>query len=389
MPPEKHALLGASKAHQWLECPPSAKWEQSFPDPGASEAAAEGTLAHALAEDHLRKLLDGKKATTTKKFKDDPLYRPAMEEHVAVYTGEILETLTAMQQAGDDPIIYLEQKLDLTKWIPEGFGTADCILIGNGTLHVYDFKYGKGVPVSAEENPQLKLYGLGALEEFGMLYDISEVVLHIVQPRLESITEWAVSRDVLEKWGSFIVKPIAEKAYNGEGEFNPGEGTCRWCRCKNACRAYNTYMLDAVKARFNDLGEERQPNELSNQEIAELLKSVEEIKRWANSVAEYALDQALNHNVEYPGFMLVEGRSNRKISDEDAAVAKLYSRGFTANQVMKLKGLTDLEELVGKTRLGDIIGDYIVKPPGKPKLAPISENRKPFNEIKFSEVKEN
>lgn len=388
MPPENHALLGASKAHQWLECPPSAKWEQSFPDPGTSEAAAEGTLAHALAEDHLRKILDGKKVTTTKKFKEDPLYRPAMEEHVATYCDVIMETFTAMQEAGTYPSIYLETRLDLSGWIPDGFGTADCIIIGVGTLHVFDFKYGKGVPVAAEENPQLKLYGLGALEEFGMLYDISEVVLHIIQPRLESITEWSVSRDVLEKWGEFVVKPLAEKAYNGEGEFNPGESQCRWCRCKNACRAYNTYMLDECKARFNDLGEERLPNELSDLEIAEMLKSIDEIKRWANGVADYALDQAVNHGKKWPGFMLVEGRSNRKISDEKAAIARLESRGFTADQILELKGLTALEEQVGKTRLADIIGDYIIKPPGKPKLAPESEGRKPFNDIKFTEVKE-
>jgi len=389
MAPERHALLGASKAHQWMACPPSAKWEATFPETGPSEAAQEGTLAHALAEDHLRKILDGKRVTTPKKFKEDPLYRPAMEEHVATYCDVITETLTAMRESGADPIIYLEQQLDLSGWIPDGFGTADCILIGNGTLHVFDFKYGKGVPVNAEENPQLKLYGLGALEEFGLLYDISDVVLHIVQPRLESITDWTVSREVLEKWGTFVVKPIAEKAFKGEGEFNPGEDQCRWCRCKNACRAYNTYMLDTVKARFNDLGEERPANELSDEEIAGLLDSIEEIKRWVSSVADYALDQALNHGVKYPGYMVVEGRSNRKISDEAAAIAKLESRGFKADQIMKLKGLTDLEEQIGKTRLGDIIGDYIIKPPGKPKLAPEKEGRKPYTDIKFTEVKEN
>ena len=386
MPPEKHATLGASKAHQWMACPPSARWEEQFTDPGPSEAAQEGTVAHALAEDHLSKVLVGKKVTTPKKLRENPLYRPAMEEHVATYCDAVMETMTSLQS--HDPIIYLEQRLDLSKWIPEGFGTADCILIADGVLHVFDFKYGKGVPVSAEENPQLKLYGLGAIAEFECLYDIKDVVLHIVQPRLDSITEWGVSREVLEKWGEFIVKPVAQQAFDGDGEFNPGEDQCRWCLCKNACRAYNTYMLDNCKARFNDLGEERLPNELSAKEIADLLGVVDEIKRWITSVSDYALDQALNHDVSYPGYKLVEGTSRRKITDEAKVISLLDDHGFTTEKTCKLKGITDLEELVGKKQLQDIIGDYVVKPPGKPTLAPESDKRKPYSDIKFTEVKE-
>ena len=386
MPPEKHALLGASKAHQWLACPPSAKFEASFVDPGPSEAAREGTLAHAIAEDHLTKRLAGKKVTTPKKFRDDPLYKPAMEEHVATYCDVILDTITAMKLTGGDPIVYLEQKLDLSYWVPEGFGTADCVVIGNGVLHVFDLKYGKGVPVAAEENPQLKLYGLGAVEEFSMLYDISEVVLHIIQPRLDSITEWNVSRDVLMKWGEFVVAPIAQKAFHGEGEFNPGEDQCRWCRAKDACRAYNSHMLELCKARFDDQGEERNPNELSPEEIVELLKNVGAIKSWANRVQEYAQEQALN-GTHWPGFKLVEGQSRRKITDEPEVINILDNAGFTTDKTCKLIGITDLEELVGKKQL-ELIGDHIVKPQGKPTLVPESDKRPPFNDIKFAEVKE-
>jgi hypothetical protein len=288
-----------------------------------------------------------------------------MIEHVGVYCDAVLETLTEMRQHGN-PVIYLEQRLDLSAYIPEGFGTADCVIIDDGTMHVFDLKYGKGVPVSAEENPQLKLYGLGCIEEFGCLYDIKEVVLHIVQPRLDSISEWMISREVLEKWGEFIVKPIAKKAFEGEGEYNPGEEQCRWCRCKNACRAYNNYMLDQVKLRFNDQGEERLPNELSPAEIAELLKSVEAIKLWANKVAEYALDQAVNNGVEWPGYKVVEGQSRRKIKDEEKVIDILRSRGYTTEQICKLRGITDLEELAGEKTLKEMIGDYIIKPPGKP-----------------------
>ena len=389
MPPSNHALLGASKAHQWLACPPSVRWEEQFTDPGPSEAAEEGTLAHALAEDHLRKVLAGKRVTTPKKIKENPLYRPAMEEHVFVYTDEIADTVTKMRENGDDPIVYIEQMLDLGSWVPDGFGTADCIVIGNGVLHVFDFKYGRGVPVDAEENPQLKLYGLGALEEFSLLYEINEVVLHIVQPRLDSVTSWPVSREVLEKWGTFIVKPIAQQAYSGEGEFTPGDEQCRWCLCKMACRAYNNWRLEQCKIRFTDQGEEKSPNELSPAEIAELLKNVVEIKKWANKVEEFAQDQAVNHGVQWPGFKLVEGQSRRKITDEGKVIDILRNNGYTTEQVCKLKGLTDLEELTGKNTLADMIGDYIVKPPGKPTLVPESDKRPVYSNIKFTEVKEN
>ena len=389
--PDKHAVLGPSKAHQWLACPPSIRWEESFPEPEQSEAAAEGTLAHSLAETFMRKTLDGKRLIVPAKIKNDPLFKPAMVEHVEVYCDTIMETLTKMKQDGADPSIFLEQALDLTPWIPEGFGTADCILIGNGTLHVFDFKYGKGVPVDAEDNPQLKIYGMGALNEFGMLYDIDLVTLHIIQPRLNSITEWSIPRDMLEWWGETVLKLTAEQAFKGEGEYNPGEDQCRWCRCKNVCRAYNTYMLDAAKARFNDLGEERQPNELSPAEIAELLKVVEEIKRWATKVAEYALDQALTKGVKYPGFKLVSGISRRKITKEKEAAEALAEAGFYPAETMKLKGIGDLEDLVGAKRLNELIGKYIVKPEGKPTLVPESDKRPEYNEGSrvFKEIKEN
>lgn len=387
--PEKHAVLSASKSHQWLECPPSIRWEEQFPEREQSEAAAEGTVAHALAEDHMRKTLEGKRLTVPAKIKNDPLFRPAMVEHVSTYCEAIMETYHQMQEDGADPSVYLEVQLDLTPWVPEGFGTADCILIGNGALHVFDFKYGKGVPVDAEDNPQLKLYGLGALNEFGMLYDIDLVTLHIIQPRLDSITEWSIARDLLEWWGECTVKPIAQTAFKGEGNFNPGTAQCRWCRCKNVCRAYNTFMLDSAKARLNDSGEERQPNELSDAEIAKLLGVVEEIKRWATRVADYALEQALNEGARYPGYKLVEGISRRKITDEKAAAEELMVAGFTPKQTMKLKGIGDLEDLVGVKKLNELIGKYIVKPDGKPTLVPESDKRKEFNEFKvFEEVNE-
>lgn len=388
MAPTKHAPVSASSSEMWMNCTKSVRFGEKFDPPAVSEAAAEGTVAHALAEHHLTKMLQGKRVTTPKAIREDPLYKPAMEEHVATYCDVILETMTEMQKAGADPIIYLEQELDLSDWIPEGFGTSDCILIGNGVLHIFDFKYGKGVPVGAEENSQLKLYALGAIKEFECLYDIKECVLHIIQPRLDSITDWSVSRDVLEKWGTFIVKPLAKQAYDGEGEFNPGETQCRWCRAKNRCRAYNQYLLDVCQMRFDDLDEhERDPNELSDAEIVELLKSLDEIKRWASSVSDYALDQALNHGVHFPGYKLVEGRSTRKIVDEAEVINVLDSNGFTTDKTCKLKGITDLEDLVGKKELQELIGDKIIKPQGKPVLVPETDKRPEYTV--FEEVKEN
>lgn len=388
MPPEKHAVLGASKAHQWLACPPSVRFEERFPAPESSEAAEEGRVAHKLAEHHLAKALEYKKLTTPASFRKDPLYRPAMEEHVEAYCDAVMEVVNGLRQKNVVPAVYLEQELDLSTIIPEGFGTADCIVIADGKIHVFDFKYGRGVPVEAEENPQLKLYALGVIQEFDCLYDISAAVLHIVQPRLGSITEWEVSREVLEKWGQYVVRPIAEKAFNGDGEFCAGEDQCRFCNAKNACRAYNNYMLDQAKERFNELGDERLPNELSPEEIAKLLGSVEAIKRWANSVAEYAQDQAINHGVHWPGYKLVEGMSRRKITEEEKVITILDDKGFTTDKICKLKGITDLEDLVGAKMLNDLIGDYIVKPPGKPTLVPESDKRQPIDSIKFTEVKE-
>lgn len=388
MPPERHADVGASKAHQWMACPPSVRFEARFEQPKSSEAAEEGRVAHRLAEHHLTKVLDGKKPTTPAAIKKDPLYRPAMEEHVEVYCDAVMEVVDKLRHDGQTPAVYLETELDLSEIIPEGFGTADCIIIADGTMHVFDFKYGRGVPVTAEENPQLKLYALGAIREFDCLYDINAAVLHIVQPRLGSITEWEVAREILEKWGQFVAKPQAEKAFKGEGEFCAGDDQCRFCIAKNACRAYNNYMLEQAKSRFNELGDERLPNELSPEEIAKLLKSVEEIKRWANGVAEYAQDQAVNHGVTWPGFKLVEGMSRRKITEEETVIRVLGEKGFTTDKTCKLKGITDLEDLVGAKKLNDLIGDYIVKPPGKPTLVPESDKRPSINSIKFTEVKE-
>ena len=382
MAPTKHATVSASAAHRWMLCPRSVKAEEPYPAT-TSEAAEEGTVAHALAEYKLTKMLQGKKPSTPKAIKEDPLYKPAMEEHVNTYIDAILETLTELKQTGD-PVIYIEQKLDLSEWVPDGFGTADCVIIADGTMHVFDLKYGKGVRVDAEENPQLQLYALGAVKEFELLYDITDVVLHISQPRIDNLSEWPISVEVLKKWGQFIVKPQAQKAYNGEGDFNPGESQCRWCRAKNRCRAYNDWVIKECQLRFDDIdGHVKKPDELSDAEIAALLGKIDEIKRWATEVTDWAKDQAINHGVEFPGYKIVEGRSNRKIVDEMAVITILAEKGYKPSQTCELKGIGALTDLVGEKKLEELIGDHIVKPRGKPTLVPESDKRPVYNDIKF------
>ena len=321
MPPKGHAPVSPSAAERWLACTRSIRFGEQYADEEKpSEAAEEGTLAHAIAEHHLRKLLENKKILTPPSLKKNPLYKPAMEEHVRTYTDTVMDIYTGLQMAGQDPMIQVEQKLDLTPWIQEGFGSSDAVIIADGTMHVFDLKYGKGIPVSAEENPQLKLYALGCINEFGCLYEISEIVLHIIQPRLDNISEWNVSREILEKWGTYVVKPTAKLAYEGKGEFNPGEEQCRWCLGKDRCRARQNYLLTVCQMRFDDLdGHEREPNELTDEEIAVMIGKASEIAKWATGVKEYALDQALSGKV-FPGYKLVEGTSRRKIVNEGKVI---------------------------------------------------------------------
>lgn len=384
--PTDHALLGPSKAHQWLACTPSARWEQDFPEPPSSVAAEEGTLAHAIAEDHLLKALAGKRQTTLKVHKDNPLYKPAMLEHVATYVDKVMELRNGMPA---DTTVAVETRLDLTPWVPECFGTADCVLIADGHMHVCDLKYGKGVPVSAVGNPQLRLYALGCINEFGMLYDIKTVTTHIIQPRLDSITEETLTVQELEDWGEAYVKPRAELAAKGEGEFVAGKQQCMWCRGKERCRAYKDYCWQVTASRFDPVdGHERQGNELTDEEIGALLSTVDALKKWASEMADWALDQAVNNGVHFTGWKLVAGRSVRKITDEPKAVDILTHAGFTPQQVTRLKGITDLEAVAGKARLENLLKDLIVKPEGKPTLVREDDKRPTLNTTPFAVIEE-
>jgi len=366
----KHATLPASAAYRWLVCPPSARLEETYPD-SESEYAKEGTAAHKLAEAMLSRNVEAEKAVCAGEY-----YNEEMEEHITAYAAYIRERLEEAHNMSPDPMMLLEQRLDLTPWVPEGFGTGDVIILADKTLEVIDLKYGKGLPVDATGNPQLRLYGLGALETFGHLYDITTVTMAVVQPRLNSLSTETLSVEALLAWGESHIKPIALQAFAGEGEFKAGDH-CRFCRAAADCRARAEANLTLARQAFKPI------ETLSPEEIAAILTKADELINWAGKVKEYALDQAENHNVKWPGWKLVEGRSNRKYADEAAIANTLMGAGYAPEAIhqIKLLGITEMEKLVGKKKLGTLVGDFIIKPPGKPALVPENDKRTELNTL--------
>lgn len=378
MPPSNHSMLGASSSHRWLECTPSAAWERQFPD-STSEAAAEGTLAHAIAEARLTDALDGRKPETPAMLAGGPLYKRSMDDYVDVYVDYIMGIYTEASTAGLNPEVLLEQRLDYSRWVPGGFGTGDCVMIAGHKLHVFDFKFGKGVPVDAVGNPQLRLYALGAWDAYAMLYDITDVSVHIIQPRLDMLTSEELTLQELLDWADNYVAPRARLAAEGRGEFNAGEW-CRFCRAKAVCRTYADSMIRINQIRF-DSDRERKANELTPAEISEILSKVDGLSKWANAIKEYALTQATTNEAHFPGYKLVLGRSNRRISDEDAAMQAIINAGYSPWECTKLVGIGELEEILGKERFESILGGLVVKPEGKPTLAKATDKRPEYNPL--------
>jgi len=375
-----HALLSASAAYRWLNCTPSARLTEHIEDT-QSVYAAEGTLAHSLAElelKHQLKLIT--KATYNKEFhkiKSNELYSEDMPDEVEKYVSYVFEKLMEAQNHTADALIFLEQRLDFSRWVPEGFGTGDCIIIADGTMEVIDLKYGKGVEVSAENNPQMMLYALGALEEYGFIYDINKVRMTIVQPRLNNFSTWEISINDLFAWAEGELKEKAKAAWEGVGEFVTGDW-CLFCKVKATCKARAEAML-AIAESY----QQRDPHLLTIEEIAEILHKAEEIQTWAKDIQEYALEQARDYGVKFPGWKLVEGRSNRKYTDEEEVAAVLISEGFSESDIYikKLKSITDMEKTLGKKRFNTLLKDFIIKPPGKPTLVVESDKRPEINSI--------
>lgn len=368
-----HAILSASGSHRWLTCTPSAQLEQQFPEE-TSEYAEEGTFAHALAELNLEHFLGRvtkmKFNRELKKMTGNPFYSQEMQEHIQTYLDLAIERINEARERSQDAVILIEQRLDFSPWVPDGFGTGDLVIIADNVLEIVDLKYGKGVPVSAEGNTQMRLYALGAINMFGHLYEIGTVRMTIVQPRLDSISTDELTVENLLHWADETVRPKAELAMAGEGEYVAGDH-CRFCRARYICRARAKANLELAKFEFQE------PPLLTYQEIAEVLGRAEELQKWAADVHAYALDQAENHGVKFPGWKLVEGRSNRKYADEEAVAQALLAEGYEEHTIFKrsLLGITDMEKTIGKKRFAEILGDLVIKPMGKPTLVPESDKR--------------
>ncbi|RAK21113.1 uncharacterized protein DUF2800 [Anoxybacillus vitaminiphilus] len=367
----EHALLSASAAHRWLACTPSVRLEEQFPDT-TSPYAQEGTLAHEIAELKLRKyfiepMSQRSFSAKLNKFKKHELFQEEMLKHTDTYLEYLKEITLAFPSK---PYVAVEKRVDYSAYAPGGFGTCDCIIIHGEHLYVTDFKYGKGVPVSAENNPQMKLYALGAYLEYSLLYPIQHVHLTIVQPRLDSISEWSLSIDELLAWGEEI-KPIAQKAFNGEGDFVPGEH-CKFCRAKAQCRARADQYTALEDFKL------MKPPLISNEEVGAILEKAQHIEAWVKDLKEYALAECLKGN-EIPGWKAVEGRSTRQFADLDKAFEHLKQNGIDEAMLYERVPLTvaKIEKVLKKAEFTRLLEEpgFVVKTPGKPALVPISDKR--------------
>lgn len=373
--PNQHATLSPSAAGRWMSCTPSVRLEEKIPAPEVvSEAAEEGTVAHELGETILR-LYSGeiKKSEYNKiikRIKEDKYYNSDMQEHADSYAAFVIEHYEAARKITKDAVLCIETRLDLTEYIEEGFGTGDAIVIADGVLDIIDLKYGKGVPVSCVNNKQMMIYALGALREFDVLYDIHTVRMSIYQPRLNNISSFEMSVQELQEWARTELKPKAELAYKGDGEFVSGDH-CRFCRAKVLCRAHAEKQLELAKYDFKD------PDMLEDSDISDILTRADNFKNWIGAVEAYALTQAVDHGKSWEGFKLVEGRSVRTYTNQDAVAERLTSNGIEECIIYtkSLLGITAMEKAITKKRFAELLSDLVIKPQGKPTLVPVSDKR--------------
>jgi hypothetical protein len=358
-----HALLSASSSHRWLNCPPSARLCEGYDDKG-SNFAAEGSDAHSLCEYKLRKALGIEAKDPTE---DLTWYDAEMEESASGYAAFVMELVAEAKKTCSDPVVLIEQRLDYSKYVQSGFGTGDCVLIADGTLHIVDFKYGRGVLVEAEDNPQMKLYALGALEIFDCLYDIDTVSMTIYQPRRANVSTFTLTRQELLDWAETVLVPTAELAYAGDGEYHCGEW-CQFCKAKADCRERARANMELARYEF------RQPPLLTDEEVEEILGKLDSLMDWASDIKDYALQAAISGK-HWSGYKLVEGRANRRYTDENAVVAAVKAAGYDPYDEPKLLGVTAMTTLLGRKQFNDILGGLITKPQGKPTLVPESDKR--------------
>ena len=376
MPAKGHALLSASSSERWLNCPPSARLCESYNDKG-SNYAAEGTNAHELCEYKLRQALGIEAKDPTENL---TWFNEEMADCASGYAAYIIEQVEAAKQNCADPVVLIEQRVDFSRWVESGFGTADCIIIADGTLQICDYKHGLGVLVSAEKNPQMQCYALGALELFDGIYDIDTVLMTIYQPRRDNISTYELSKDELYRWADEVLKPTADLAFAGDGNFLCGEW-CGFCKAKHDCRARADANLELARYDF------KLPPLLTDEEVEEILTRIDDLVAWATDIKEYALQQAISGK-EWNGWKLVEGRSNRKYTNETAVADAVSSAGFDPYD-HKVLGVTAMQKLLGKSRFDELLAAYIEKPQGKPTLVPDSDKRPVMNTAKNDFMEEN
>ena len=365
----KHALLSASSSDRWLHCPPSARLCENYEDKG-SDYAAEGTDAHTLCEYRLKLALG---LPTEDPIENLSWYNEEMEDCAAGYVSYVLEQVETAKQVCADPIVLIEQRVDFSRWVEEGFGTADNIIIADGVLKICDYKHGRGVEVSATENPQMMCYALGALDLFDDIYDIDTVSMTIFQPRRDNVSTYDISKEELYRWADDVLKPAAELAFAGDGNFLCGEW-CGFCKAKHDCRARAEANMELAKYDF------KLPPLLTDEEIEDVLARVDNLVSWASDIKEYALQQAISGK-DWSGWKLAEGRSNRKYTNDAAVAATVTNAGFDPYE-KKLLGVTAMQKLLGKSRFEELLSSLIEKPQGKPTLVPESDKRPAMNTAK-------
>lgn len=357
-----HARFSPSAANRLTHCPPSLVLGEAFQEE-ESPYAAEGSAGHALAEHLIKKHLKQQTRRPVSDYYSDDLLE-AVDDYVSFVIGEIEE---AKRQCAD-PVFSVEQKVDISDYVPDCFGTADMVIVTDKLVHIIDLKLGKGVPVYAEKNPQLMIYGLGVLESAEMLFTVEMVRLTIFQPRLSNSSTWEITPEELKAWGDEVLRPAGELALKGGGDLRAGSW-CRFCKARFTCRQRAEENLKLAQMEF------KEPALLTDEEIAEVLKQADELSKWAADVYAYAQDQAIAHHKQWKGFKLVMGKSNRKYTSEEEVAAAAKAAGYTDIYKHTLIGITDMERLMGKKEFARILGALVYKPAGKITLVPESDKR--------------
>ncbi|MEA4972344.1 MAG: DUF2800 domain-containing protein [Candidatus Metalachnospira sp.] len=361
-----HALLSASSSDRWIKCPPSARLCENCKDQ-SSEFAKQGTDAHSLCQYKVESALGMDTADPTESLN---FYDKEMENCAESYAAYVMEERAKALENCTDPVVLVEQRLDFSKYVPEGFGTGDCVIIADGTLSVIDYKHGKGILVEAEQNPQMLCYALGALEIFDGIYDIDTVSMTIFQPRRENVSTYTISKEELLQWAADVLVPTAKLAYAGEGEFKAGEH-CQFCNVKATCRKRAEYNLALARYDFE------MPATLEDEEIEAILVKADDLAAWVSDIKEFALQSAVKGK-EWSGWKLVEGRSNRKYTDETAVADAVTSAGFNPYE-QKLLGITAMTSVLGKKKFDEVLGGLTYRPQGKPTLVLESDKRPAMN----------